>query len=128
MNPAPAPTFSLSDRNALVIGGTSGIGKAIARGYLQSGARVTIAGRDPGKLAHALSELSAFGDVTGHQADVSSAEGLHGLVGITLAHRGHLDVLVNCQGITMLKPAEEFTDADWSAVMDTDLKLSLIHI
>ncbi len=122
MNPAPAPTFSLLDRNALVIGGTSGIGRAIARGYLQSGARVTIAGRDPGKLAQALSELAAYGDVTGHRADVSTAEGLHGLVGITLAHRGHLDLLVNCQGITLLRPAEDFTAEDWSAIIDTDLK------
>ena len=118
----PAPTFSLQDRNALVIGGTSGIGKAIARGYLQSGARVTIAGRDPVKLAQALSELVIFGDVTGYQADVSTEQGLHGLVGITLAHCGNLDVLVNCQGITVLKPAEDFTAADWSAVIDTDLK------
>jgi len=114
--------FSLNGKHALVIGGTSGIGKAIARGYLQAGARVVITGRNPDKLAQAQAELAPFGDVSGYQADVSTEDGLRGLVGVTLAHAGHLDILVNCQGITLLKPAEEFTAADWASVMDTDLK------
>ncbi len=117
-----ATDFTLKDKNALVIGGTSGIGKAIARGYLQAGAQVVIAGRDAGKLARALAELGSLGPVTGYQADVSTEDGLRGLVGVTLAHMGHLDVLVNCQGIIVLKPAEDFTSADWDAVIDTDLK------
>ena len=114
--------FSLEGRYALVIGGTSGIGKAIAKGYLEAGARVIIAGRNPDKLAGALAELKPCGEVFGYQADVSNEAGLRGLVGITLAHHGRIDVLVNCQGITLLKPAEDFTPADWDAIMDTDLK------
>ncbi len=114
--------FSLDDKYALVIGGTSGIGKAIARGYLQAGARVVVAGRNAEKLERALAELAPYGQVSGYQADVSSQAGLRGLVGITLAHLGRIDVLVNCQGVTQLKPAEEFTEADWTALMDTDLK------
>jgi NAD(P)-dependent dehydrogenase (short-subunit alcohol dehydrogenase family) len=119
---AQAPSFSLEGRIALVIGGTSGIGKAIARGYLQSGASVAIAGRNPDKLAVALAELAAHGTVSGYQADVSDAEGLRGLVGIVLAELGHLDILVNCQGVTVLKPAEDFSRADWAQIMDTDLQ------
>lgn len=117
-----APSFSLQDRIALVIGGTSGIGKAIARGYLQAGAQVVIAGRDPDKLAKALDELAEYGAVSGYQADVSNEEGLRGLVGITLANLGHIDVLVNCQGVTVIKPALEFSRADWAQIMDTDLQ------
>ena len=120
MNPAIA--FSLQQRIALVIGGTSGIGKAIARGYLQAGAQVVIAGRDAGKLAAALDELAQFGAISGYQADVSGEEGLRGLGGIVLANLGHIDVLVNCQGVTVLKPAEEFSRADWAQIMDTDLQ------
>lgn len=118
----PTASFSLQDRIALVIGGTSGIGKAIARGYLQAGAQVVIAGRDPAKLAKALDELTEFGAVSGYQADVSNEEGLRGLVGITLANLGHIDVLVNCQGVTVLKPALDFSRCDWAQIMDTDLQ------
>jgi NAD(P)-dependent dehydrogenase (short-subunit alcohol dehydrogenase family) len=114
--------FSLTGKNALVIGGTSGIGKAIAAGYLQAGAQVVIAGRNAEKLAQAQAELGPLGPVTGYQADVSSEDGLRDLVGNALAHAGNLDVLVNCQGITVLKPAEDFSTADWDAVIDTDLK------
>lgn len=117
-----APSFSLQNHYALVIGGTSGIGKAIARGYLQAGARVVIAGRDSAKLALALDELAPFGPVSGYQADVSTEAGLRGLVGITLANEGHIDVLVNCQGIILLKPAEDFSRADWDSVIATDLQ------
>lgn len=114
--------FGLEGRIALVIGGTSGIGKAIARGYLEAGARVVVAGRNADKLEAALAELKPHGEVSGYTADVSDAAGLRGLVGITLARAGHLDVLVNCQGITLLKPAENFTPADWDTIVDTDLK------
>jgi NAD(P)-dependent dehydrogenase (short-subunit alcohol dehydrogenase family) len=117
-----AQRFSLKDQTALVIGGNSGIGKAIATGYLQAGARVVIAGRDPAKLAAALAELGAHGEVAGYQADVSTIAGLQGLVGSTLAGHGRIDSLVNCQGVTLLKPAEAFTPEDWDTVVGTDLK------
>ena len=117
-----ANPFSLSGQHALVIGGTSGIGKAIAAGYLRAGARVIVAGRDGGKLARAVEELGAGGAAFGYQADVADVAALRRLVEATLADHGRIDTLVNCQGITVLRPAEEFTPADWDSIIDTDLK------
>ena len=114
--------FSLDGRYALVIGGTSGIGRELARGFLQAGARVIVAGSTQEKLDRALADLAPHGAVSGYRADVRDLDQMHGLVGITLAHHGHLDLLVNCQGITRLKPAEDFTPEDWSSIMVTNLR------
>ncbi len=114
--------FSLAGQYALVIGGTSGIGKAIATGYLQAGAKVIIAGRDQGKLNGAVEELSTHGEACGYVADVSDFAALRGLVGVTLAHHGRIDTLVNCQGVTLIKPSEEFTPDQWDSIIATDLK------
>jgi NAD(P)-dependent dehydrogenase (short-subunit alcohol dehydrogenase family) len=117
-----AERFSLQGQYALVIGGTSGIGKAIAAGMIDAGARVIVAGRDAAKLDGAVKELSTRGEAFGLQADVSDLAELRGLIGVALAHHGRIDTLVNCQGITLLKPAEDFTPADWDQIIATDLK------
>jgi NAD(P)-dependent dehydrogenase (short-subunit alcohol dehydrogenase family) len=69
-----------------------------------------------------MAELSTKGELYGYRADVRDLDALHGLVGVTLAHHGHLDILVNCQGITRLKAAEEFTREDWSSIIDINLR------
>lgn len=119
---ADTSRFSLDGQYALVIGGTSGIGRELAKGFLLSGARITIAGSSQEKLDRALADLAVYGPVHGYCADVRDLDQLHGLIGITLAHHGHLDLLVNCQGITRLKAAEDFTPEDWSSIMDVNLR------
>ncbi|MGE5617183.1 MAG: SDR family NAD(P)-dependent oxidoreductase [Bacillota bacterium] len=120
--PHAAPAFSFEGQTALVIGGTSGIGKAIAHGFLDAGARVVVAGRDAAKLERAVRELRAVGDAHGHRADVSHLEELRGLVSATIAGHKAIDVLVNCQGVIRLKAAEEFAPEDWDEIVQINLR------
>ncbi len=107
-----AASFRLDGKVALVIGGTSGIGGAIAEGYRDAGARVLVAGRTPAKLP----------STDGYLADVSDIGQLKKLVESVVADHGRIDVLVNCQGTTTLKPAEDFTAQDWDDVVQTNLR------
>ena len=118
-----ARSFSLRGLNALVIGGSSGIGLAIAEGFLHQGARVALAGRTREKMDAALRRLqheSAF--VRGYTADVSVDRELDILLISVLAEFGQVDILVPAQGITTLKPAEEFTAADYNSIMTTNMR------
>jgi len=104
--------FRLANLVALVIGGTSGIGQAIAEGFRDAGARVLVAGRTPAKLPAA----------DGYLADVNDPGQLKKLVASVIADHGRIDILVNSQGILRLNAAEDFTGEDWDAVMTTNLK------
>jgi NAD(P)-dependent dehydrogenase (short-subunit alcohol dehydrogenase family) len=108
----------LSRFTALVIGGSGAIGGAIARAYAAAGARVGIAGRDRARLIAAAAEIGAKDYFA---ADVTRADTLDTLVEEVLRAFGRLDILVNCQGITILKPAEDFTEEEYAQVMATNM-------
>lgn len=122
----PGGSFSLAGKQALVIGGNSGIGLAIAQGLADAGASVFIAGRNEAKLTSAHESLSArIGSrqrTQAYQADVSDFSALRGVIGQVLAHHGHLDILVNSQGINLLKPAEDFSTDEYARIMQTNLQ------
>ncbi|MDB5730488.1 MAG: short-chain dehydrogenase/reductase [Variovorax sp.] len=114
--------FSLQGRSALVTGGSRGIGRMIAEGFLAQGARVYISARKAEACDQAARELSAFGSCVSLPADVSTLEGAHALVEAYARHEGALDILVNNAGAAWGAPYEEFPESGWDKVVDLNLK------
>ncbi len=113
----------LQGLNALVIGGTSGIGNAIAHGFAEAGARVAIVGRAPDKLANAVKKLQAQdGKARGYACDASNNKDLDALLASVLSDFGHIDILVPAQGITILKSAEDFSEEEFDRIMNTNMR------
>ena len=122
MPPAVSTSLSLAGLKALVIGGSSGIGEAAAQGFAEAGAQVAIAARRRDKLDAALSRLSERTDgAKAYMADVTSEGDLRDLADRVLSDFGQIDVLMNCQGTTILKPAIDFSSAEFAHVIATNL-------
>jgi NAD(P)-dependent dehydrogenase (short-subunit alcohol dehydrogenase family) len=91
--------FSLRGRTALIVGGSRGIGRAIAEGFADAGAGVAVVGRSPGPLAETVAELERRGvRALALTADVSSDAARAQLVADAVAGLGRLDILVNSAG------------------------------
>lgn len=112
----------LAGRAALVSGGASGIGKAIAEVFLEQGARVVIADRNVELLESATADLRSLGDVRAVGGDVRSMEDAGRMVGTAVAAFGSLDVLVCNAGIPSVMPIERLEEAEWDEVLDTNVK------
>lgn len=115
--------FSLEGRTAMVVGGTGGLGLAIARGLRRAGAWVTVAGRSQDKLDGAVAILDQ-GRIRkfGYCVDARSPEQLRELAKTVEADHGPVRILINCQGTTAIKPALELTEDEYDAILDTNLK------
>jgi NAD(P)-dependent dehydrogenase (short-subunit alcohol dehydrogenase family) len=114
--------FSLKGRTALVTGGTRGIGRMIAQGFLEQGAKVYVSGRKADKAEAAAKDLSAFGPCVALAADASGADGSKALAAAYLAKEAHLDILVHNAGAAWGAPFKEFPEAGWDKVMDLNAK------
>jgi NAD(P)-dependent dehydrogenase (short-subunit alcohol dehydrogenase family) len=116
------PALDLTGRVAVVIGATSGIGKAIALGLADAGADVVPTGRRS-KLAEAASrDIEARGRRSlAMAADVSDADSIQALADATIEKFGKVDILVNAAGRTVRRPTLEVSDAEWNGIMDTNL-------
>lgn len=120
--PTHAERFSLAGKTALILGGSSGIGREIGLAFADAGARIVPVGRSQAKIDETLAALAGKGSkAPGFTADLTKPDELSGVVARTIAAIGGIDILVNSQGITILKPAEEMTRADFTAIMDTNL-------
>jgi NAD(P)-dependent dehydrogenase (short-subunit alcohol dehydrogenase family) len=115
--------FALSGKTALVLGGSTGIGREIALGYREAGATVLIAARSRDKLDQTASELqSGEGQRIAYSADLRSTAALSQLCRDVAADHGTPHIVVNCQGTTEIKPALDLTEDEYDAILDTNLK------
>jgi NAD(P)-dependent dehydrogenase (short-subunit alcohol dehydrogenase family) len=114
--------FSLKGRSALITGGSRGIGRMIAEGFLAQGARVYISARKAAACDQTAKELSAFGHCVSLPADVSTVEGAQALVAAYAKHEGSLDILVNNADAAWGAPYDEFPESGWDKVVDLNLK------
>jgi NAD(P)-dependent dehydrogenase (short-subunit alcohol dehydrogenase family) len=117
-----AGLFDLHDQTAVVVGGTSGIGRALALGLAEAGAHVVATGRRADRVAAVASEIEALGRRSLRQAcDVADTASLDQLRDACLAAFGAVDILVCAAGITKRLPTLAMGDEDWQRIIDTNL-------
>jgi 3-oxoacyl-[acyl-carrier protein] reductase len=112
----------LTERTALVTGGSRGLGFAMAEAFARAGANVAVVARREEPLKEALEQLSATGaKAAAFSCDVADAPAVNALWDQVISEFGRVDILVNNAGRSQAGPFEEITDEVWQA--DLDLKL-----
>jgi NAD(P)-dependent dehydrogenase (short-subunit alcohol dehydrogenase family) len=115
--------FSLAGRTALVTGGSRGIGRMIAAGFLSAGARaVYVSARKAEACDATARELSSLGTCVSLPADVSTLEGIDALVQTYDRHESTLDILVSNAGAAWGETFDTFPEKGWDKVVDLNLK------
>ncbi|MET0530612.1 MAG: 2-dehydro-3-deoxy-D-gluconate 5-dehydrogenase KduD [Microvirga sp.] len=113
--------FDLAGKTAIVTGANTGIGQAIAVSLAEAGADVAAVGRSP--ATETVEQVRALGRKAEIiSADLSSIEPVGRIVAETLDKLGRVDILVNNAGIIRRADSVDFTEEDWDAVIDTNLK------
>ncbi|MGP8247840.1 MAG: SDR family NAD(P)-dependent oxidoreductase [Bryobacteraceae bacterium] len=114
--------LDLSGRLAVVMGGTSGLGRVLASGLAAAGADVVPTGRRRKNVDEACAEVEQAGGKTIRVVcDIASRPSVDALRDTVLKEFGRMDVLVNAAGHIFRKPTEETTEAEWEALMDVNL-------
>jgi len=114
--------MDLTGRVAVVVGGTSGLGRVLASGLARAGADVVPTGRREALVEEACADIERAGRKTLRRAcDVASRESVDGFRDAVLAAFGHVDVLVNAAGQIFRKPTIDITEAEWNNLMNVNL-------
>jgi NAD(P)-dependent dehydrogenase (short-subunit alcohol dehydrogenase family) len=118
----PHTLFNLSGRVAVVVGGTSGIGRAIALGLAEAGADVVVTGRRAALVDTVAAEIDALGRRTLRQtADVEDTASLERIRDRCVEELGGVDIVVCAAGITRKAPSLALPEAEWSRVLETNV-------
>ena len=114
--------FDLSGRVAVVMGGTSGIGRAIAKGMAEAGADVVATGRREDKVREVADEIESAGRKSLRQpVDASNRASIDALRNAILRAFGRVDILVNSAGQIFRKPTVNITESEWNNLVDVNL-------
>jgi NAD(P)-dependent dehydrogenase (short-subunit alcohol dehydrogenase family) len=120
------PALDLNGKMAVVIGGTSGIGLTLAKGLAQAGANVVPTGRRAQLVQAAADEISKLHRRTlALPTDVTDRSSLESLQNAVCSEFGHVDILVNCAGVTKRTPTLNLSDAEWNNILETNLNGTL---
>ncbi|MFK7822487.1 MAG: SDR family NAD(P)-dependent oxidoreductase [Planctomycetaceae bacterium] len=115
--------FSVKDRVTLITGGSRGIGKGIAAGFAERGAKTIICSRDETVLKATADELSTDqNQVEWTVCDVAKPDDIKSCVAKTIEDHGKIDILINVAGVNRRKPADTVTEDDYDFILDINLK------
>lgn len=114
--------LNLEGRTAVVVGGTSGIGRSLAHGLAEAGADVVCSSRREEQVEAVAAEIEAMGRRTIRvMSDVGDRSSLEDLLEACAQEFGQVDILVNSAGITKRSPTVDLDEGDWSAILETNL-------
>jgi len=120
------PLLDLSNKTAVVIGGTSGIGLALAKALAMAGANVVPSSRRAEQVRNAVSEVEALGRQSFAQTcDVTDNPSVEDLLQAASRESGEIHILVNCAGRTKKMPTLDFPESEWQAIHETNLNGTL---
>jgi NAD(P)-dependent dehydrogenase (short-subunit alcohol dehydrogenase family) len=114
--------LELNDKVAVVVGGTSGIGRTLARGLAEAGADVVPSSRRTDLVTATADEIESLGRRSLRVAsDVTNRSSLDHLLEVVLEHFGKVDILVNCAGFNRRAPTLDFPESEWDQMLNTNL-------
>jgi len=115
-------SMRLDGRSAVILGGTTGIGRALSLGLAEAGADIAATGRRIQQVEETASEVERLGRKSLRvAADVTDRESLERLLAAAVAAFGKVDILINCAGKIKRTPTLDFNEKEWADIVDTNL-------